>query len=46
MNTKRINRPAIMSETAGQWRQAIRGSSQARNDLLQRIMPAHGIRAR
>ena len=47
MNTnKRTNRPAIMSETAGQWQQAIRGNNQARKDLLQCIMPAHATRGR
>jgi hypothetical protein len=38
--TTRTNRPAAMSEIAGQWHQAIRGSDQARKNLLRRIMPS------
>jgi len=44
--TTRTSRPATMSDTAGQWQQAIRGNGQAREELFRRIMPARGSRPR
>jgi len=42
--TTRVKR--TLSETAGQWQQAIRGNDQARQELFRRIMPARDYRAR